>query len=179
MARSLLTRPALLAGAAATAVAFALSIRLAAPALTPPVNIVAFELAGTPDSATALLQAWGPAGTTYLRQSLWLDFGLIAGYTAFLTLACFLLRNRWQAQWPRLATLANLLGAGMLLAGACDVLENVALLQVLGASASPTWPALAAVAARVKFALLIVGTPFTWVGALVTLASSPLTSAKR
>jgi hypothetical protein len=173
MARPLLARPALFVGAAVTAVAFALSIRLTAPALTPAVDIVAFELAGTPDSASALLQTWGPAGTAYLRQSLWLDFGLILGYTVFLALACFLLRNRWQSQRPGLATLANLIGAGMLLAGACDVLENVALLQVLAASTNPAWSALAAVAARVKFVLLIVGAPFSWLGAVVTLASSP------
>jgi hypothetical protein len=174
MAPSLLARPVLLVGAAATAIAFALSIRLSAPALTPPVDIIALEMAGTPDSATALLQAWGPAGTAYLRQSLWLDFGLILGYTVFLTLACFLLRNRWQTQWPRLATLANLLGAGMLLAGVCDVLENLALFQVLAASANPMWAALAAVAARVKFTLLVIGVPFTWLGGLITLASSPV-----
>lgn len=173
MAPSLLARPALLVGAAVTAIAFALGIRLSTPALAPPVDIIAFELAGTPDSAAALLQTWGPTGTAYLRQSLWLDFGLILGYTTFLTLACFLLRNRWQARRPGLATLANLLGAGMLLAGVCDVLENVALFRVLAASPSPAWASLAAVAARVKFALLLVGAPFTWVGALVTLARSP------
>ncbi len=59
----------------------------------------------------------------------------------------------------------------MLVAGSCDVLENVALFQVLAASTDPRWTALAAVCARVKFGLLLVGVPFTWLGALLTLAS--------
>jgi hypothetical protein len=172
MAPPLFARPTIFAGAAATALAFALSIHFTAPAITPKVDIIAFELAGTPDSAAALLHAWGPVGTTYLRQSLWLDFGLILGYTVFLTLACFLLRNRWQNQRPALATLANLVGAGMLLAGTCDVLENLALFQVLASSINPTWTALAAVCARAKFTLLLVGAPFTWLGSLLTLATS-------
>lgn len=171
MGRSLLARPALLAGAAATALTFALSIHFSTPEITPPLDIIAFEQAGTPDSATVLLQAWGPAGTAYLRQSLWLDFGLILGYTVFLTLACFLLRNTWQSRMPKLATLANLVGAGMMLAGACDVLENIALFQVLAASTDPTWTALAAVCARAKFTLLLIGVPFTWLGSLLTLAT--------
>lgn len=172
MGRSLIARPTLLAATAVAALTFALGIHFSRPAVTPPIDILAFELAGTPDSAAVLLQAWGPVGTAYLRQTLWLDFGLILGYTGFLTLGCFLLRNTWQSRMPRLAILANLVGAGMLLAGACDVLENVALFQVLAASADPTWTALAAVCARAKLALLFVGVPFTWLGSLLTLAGS-------
>jgi hypothetical protein len=174
MARSLIDSPGVLIGAAATAIAFAISISVTAPAIVPPVNLTTLELAGTPDSAAILLQTWGAVGRAYVRQTLWLDFGLILGYTAFLTLACFLLRNRWQPTRPTLATLANLLGAGMLVAGACDVLENIALFRVLAASADPRWSALAAVCARVKFGLLLIGVPFTWLGALLTLSSRPV-----
>ena len=50
-------------------------------------GIVPFELAGDQDRADEILAEWGEDGQDAARESLWIDFGFLLAYGAFLTLA--------------------------------------------------------------------------------------------
>ncbi|MEA2474214.1 MAG: hypothetical protein QOE06_2129 [Thermoleophilaceae bacterium] len=115
-------------------------------------GIVGFELAWTTRHADRILAEWGPHGRDAARLSLWLDFLYIAAYSAFWALAARAARDfAGRAHWHRLAALGALAWPLGLAAGLFDVLEDIALLIVLGGSTGQPWPALASAFATLKF----------------------------
>src|SRR5262245_39136974 len=50
-------------------------------------GVIPFELTGGEDRANEILAEWGEEGQDAARQSLWIDFGFLVAYGAFLTLA--------------------------------------------------------------------------------------------
>ncbi|WP_111511968.1 hypothetical protein [Mycobacterium kyogaense] len=116
-------------------------------------GIIAFELAGTPDRASSMIDSWGPKGVAAARTSLWLDFGYMTTYGAFAVLLAEgadrrLARRRSGSRlfpWAQLAC-----GAAV----AADAAEGVALLNILGGRDRRTHAVRARRAALIKFALL-------------------------
>jgi pimeloyl-ACP methyl ester carboxylesterase len=104
-------------------------------------GIVGFELAGSAGAARDILVEWGSSGRDAARLSLWLDFAFLVAYGTFVTLAAAALGRR-----------AAVVAAP--LAAACDAVENVALLLVLGGRGGATAPVVAAVFAALKFVLI-------------------------
>jgi hypothetical protein len=118
-------------------------------------GIVPFELTGGQDRADEILAEWGEEGKDAARESLWIDFGFLLAYGAFLTLALAAVRDlAGERGWRRLAAIGAVavyfgaLGAGF------DALENICLLLTLG-GAGAALPLLATIFAACKFVLLI------------------------
>jgi hypothetical protein len=118
-------------------------------------GMIPFELTGGQERADEILGEWGADGRDAARQSLWIDFGFLLAYGAFLTLALGAVRDFVRRQGRRriaafgaVAVWFGALGAGF------DALENVCLLLTLD-DAGSVFPLLATIFASVKFILLI------------------------
>jgi hypothetical protein len=117
-------------------------------------GMVPFELTGGQGKADEILVEWGEEGQDAARESLWIDFGFLLAYGAFLTLALAATRDlAGRRGWARMAAVGSVaiyfgaLGAGF------DALENVCLLLTLGGSGA-AFPLLATIFASCKFVLL-------------------------
>jgi hypothetical protein len=117
-------------------------------------GMVPFELSGGEARANEILAEWGEDGRDAAREQLWIDYGFMLAYGAFLGLAAAairdLCRRRDLQRLTRIGEKAIWLGP---LAAAFDALENACLLLTVGGSGSP-FPTLATTFAAVKFALL-------------------------
>jgi hypothetical protein len=130
-------------------------------------GIVTFELTGGQDRADEIVAEWGEEGKEAARESLWIDFGFLLAYGAFLTLALRATRDAaGKRGWRRLAAIGVVaIWFGALAAG-FDALENVCLLLTLG-GASAFAPLLATIFAAAKF-LFIAGAFAYLLAALAT-----------
>jgi len=143
-----LRSPLLLAAAAMLALGGALLV-LGAPMTEHGHSILAFEFCAGAGDAERILRDWGDEGRDAAHLSLLLDFPFLLAYSAFLFLAN-----------------TGRVGRGAaVLAGACDVVENLALLLVLDGR-TDGWPVVAQGFATVKFASVSVALG----GALLRLA---------
>lgn len=127
-------------------------------------GIIPFELAGTPQRANRIMDAWGTEGRRAARLSLALDFPFLVAYSGLHANVCALasevLRERG---WQRAADLGALARTSQIAAGACDAAENAALLGVLGGRGNAL-PRVAQSFAAAKFALLAVGAAYAAAG---------------
>ena len=119
-------------------------------------GIIDFEFVGSAERAAEMLAEWGDDGRDYARWSLWIDFGFMAAYGAFLAVAAVAIRD-----FARERGLGRLAAAGIvapfLAIGAAlfDAAENTALLLIVGGHGGDIAPPLATACASVKFVLLI------------------------
>ncbi|HEU4905446.1 MAG TPA: hypothetical protein VFT19_04935 [Solirubrobacterales bacterium] len=127
-------------------------------------GMVPFELTGGQDRADEILAEWGEEGRDAARESLWIDFGFLLAYGAFLTLALAATRDLARRRaWRRMATVgAAIVSFGALAAG-FDALENICLLLTLD-DAGAALPLLATIFASVKFLLLAIAIAYLLVG---------------
>jgi hypothetical protein len=134
-------------------------------------GIVPFELAGGQDRADEILSEWGEEGQGAARESLWIDFGFLLAYGAFLTLALAAVRDLAKRRgWRRLAAIGGVVVSFGALGAAFDALENVCLLLALdGAGAG--FPLLATVFAACKFILLTGAIAYLLAGLAMRLRS--------
>ena len=117
-------------------------------------GIVPFELAGGQDRADEILSEWGEDGQDAARESLWIDFGFLLAYGAFLTLALAAVRDLARERgWRRLAAIGGFVVPFGALGAAFDALENVCLLLTLE-GAGTAFPLLATIFAGCKFVFL-------------------------
>jgi pimeloyl-ACP methyl ester carboxylesterase len=129
-------------------------------------GIIGFELAWDSEQSQRILAEWGDSGRDAARLSLWLDFLYLAAYAAFWTLAARAARDAAVRHgWRRLSAAGARLWPLPIVAGAFDVLENVALLVQLGGADGRGWPVVAASAATVKF--LAIGVAIAYVAYVV------------
>jgi hypothetical protein len=120
-------------------------------------GIIPFELAG-PAHSDAILARWGEDGRRWAIASLVLDFPFLVAYTALNLVLLERLSQRAVARGDRvLAALARPVAALQIIAGACDAIENAALLVVVTRRGDHNRAALARRAARTKFASLSIG----------------------
>jgi hypothetical protein len=134
-------------------------------------GMVAFELSGGPNGADEILAEWGEEGQDAARESLWIDFGFLLAYGAFLTLALAAVRDlARERNWRRLAAIGGAIVAFGALGAAFDALENVCLLLTLD-GAGDTLPLLATIFAACKFALLAVAIAYLLAGLTMWLRS--------
>ncbi len=113
-----------------------------------------FELAGSQSGADEILSEWGDDGQDAARESLWIDFGFLLAYGAFLTLAVAAVRDLAKHRgWRRLARIGAVAVSFGALAAGLDALEDVCLLLTLDGGGSAL-PVLATIFAVAKFALV-------------------------
>jgi hypothetical protein len=129
-------------------------------------GIVGLELAGSTGRVEEILAAWGHDGRAAARRSLLIDYGVLATYAPLMVGLCQRTADRMgRRRRARLAALGPTVAAAQIVAGACDVVENTALLRVLAGRREPL-PAVATTAASLKFALLAAGGVFLAAGLL-------------
>lgn len=117
-------------------------------------GIVPFELTGGQDRADEILAEWGEEGQDAARKSLWIDFGFLLAYGAFLTLALAAVRDATVKRgWQRLAAVGGVVVYFGAIAAGFDALENACLLLTLEGAGSAL-PLLATIFAACKFAFL-------------------------
>lgn len=117
-------------------------------------GMVTFELTGGQDRADEILSEWGEDGRDAAREQLWIDFGFMLAYGAFLTLALLMARDLARNRgWRRLATIGAVAVYFGALGAAFDMFENICLLLTVDESGS-VFPLLATIFASCKFLLL-------------------------
>jgi hypothetical protein len=132
-------------------------------------GMVPFELTGGQDRADEILSEWGEGGRDAARESLWIDFGFLLAYGAFLTLALAAVRDLARERgWRRLAAIGAVVLSFGALGAAFDALENVCLLLTL-AGAGAAFPLLATIFATCKFVLLTAAIAYLLAGLAVRL----------
>ncbi|HWJ43296.1 MAG TPA: hypothetical protein VNR67_07670 [Solirubrobacterales bacterium] len=132
-------------------------------------GIVSFELAGSADRSQEIQDEWGEDGRDAARQQLWIDYGFMLAYGAFLVLAAAATRDLARSRgWRRLVAIgAVAVPAGGIAAG-CDAIENACLLLTLGGAGA--WaPVTATAFAVAKFALLLVAIAYLLAGLAMRL----------
>ncbi len=137
-------------------------------------DIVAFELAGTPDRARTILDEWGPDGRAGATRAIKIDYGFLITYAVFLAVAVGSIAD---AVGERTRDWAKALGWGLaglvLAAGVFDAIESTAVLRVLdtyqsdGISGLATWTA--AIAASAKFLIVAAAVGYLLIGSVVLL----------
>ena len=130
-------------------------------------GIVGFELARTSDRAAEILGQWGDSGRDAARASLWIDFVYLITYAAFFWLA---VRSLSEALARRgadgLARFGRRIGMLPLVSAACDAVEDVFLLLVLGGHGGGSAPAIATAFATVKFVCIAIVIAYLLIGLL-------------
>jgi len=127
-------------------------------------GIVPFELTGGQDRADEILAEWGEEGRDAARESLWIDFGFLLAYGAFLTLALAATRELARRRgWARMAAVGAAIASFGALAAGFDALENICLLLALD-GAGAAFPLLATIFASVKFLLLAIAIAYLLAG---------------
>lgn len=132
-------------------------------------GMVPFELTGGQDRADEILSEWGEDGQDAARESLWIDFGFLLAYGAFLSLALAAVRDLARERgWRRLVAIGGVAVSFGALGAAFDALENVCLLLTLeGAGAA--FPLLATIFAACKFILLAAAIAYLLAGLAMRL----------
>lgn len=123
-----------------------------------PHGIVSLQLCHLAATCQAILDEWGATGRGFAMFSLGLDYLFIllysAGFIALLNITMRRLRPSWQA-------ISTWVGRLVLLAGACDAVENLLLLNLLQTPSVLAFAVPAAYLAALKFLLL--GVAALWV----------------
>jgi hypothetical protein len=132
-------------------------------------GIVSFELTGGQDRADEILAEWGEEGRDAAREQIWIDFGFLLAYGAFLTLALGAVRDMARNRgWRRLAAIGGVVvWFGALVAG-FDAIENICLLLTLD-GAGAAFPLLATIFASCKFVLLAIAIAYLLAGLAMRL----------
>lgn len=122
-----------------------------------PHGIVSFEIAGTSDAITRILESWGPEGRRRAAVSLRLDYVFLMAYATALSLLCGIVAQGWAASRPRLRQAGMLLAACQWLAAMLDAAENLLLQCILAGALGAHLPLAARWCALVKFTLIACG----------------------
>ncbi len=130
-------------------------------------NILDFELAGTTDRATQIINAWDMQDRIRAGFNLGFDYLYMPVYSTLIALACVwgagvLTYKKWRAT-------GLLLGWGLWVAALFDAVENVALTVILFGTVADPYPQMAQMCAILKFGLIVLGLVFAAVAAVVYL----------
>jgi hypothetical protein len=115
-------------------------------------SIVGLEFAGSLGRVEEIATEWGSHGVFLARWSLWIDFGFMASYGAFLTLAALSIRD-----FARERDLVALAAAGLVApylavaAPLLDAAENITWLLLLGGHGGDLAAGFATSCASLKF----------------------------
>jgi len=126
--------------------------------------IVSFELARTPERASAILASWSSPAKLYAAFGLGLDYLFMPSYAITIALGVLLASKR-HIGW--FASLGSWVGWGSLAAALFDAMENFALWKLMAHGVNSSWPQVAIWCASFKFGLIVIGIGFALLGALL------------
>lgn len=130
-------------------------------------GIVSFEFAGSLAASQAIIQSWQGEAKTWASLNMGLDFLFLFLYGSTIALACFLVSERMNRL--ALKRLGIWLAFGVLFAAALDIVENVALINLLLGSESGGLPILAKWMAIPKFILVLLSLLYVITGMIPAL----------
>ena len=134
-----------------------------------PYGIISFELAGTPQQATLILDSWDEQAKLHAAFGLGIDYLFMPAYAMAIGLACVLSAGAVRARrWP-LAGVGLFLAWALWLAALLDAIENIALVSILFEYGMGSWPAIAYWCALVKFGLVFAGMIYAFYGLVIRL----------
>lgn len=137
-------------------------------------GMVPFEVTGGQSRADEILSDWGEKGQDAARESLWIDFGFLLAYGAFLTLALVATRDLARDRgWDRLTTIGGVVVSFGAIGAGFDVLENICLLLTLD-GAGAAFPLLATIFASLKFAFLAIAIAYLLAGLAMQVIRRPV-----
>jgi ABC-type glycerol-3-phosphate transport system substrate-binding protein len=132
-------------------------------------GMVTFELSGGQERADEILAEWGDEGQDAAREQIWIDYGFLLAYGAFLTLALASTRDLARERgWARMAASGRFVVYFGALAAAFDAIENTCLLLTLDGSGA-AFPLLATIFAGCKFVLLAIAIAYLLAGLAMRL----------
>ncbi len=117
-------------------------------------TIIEFEMAKTPDNAALLISGWGPEGVSRFLKGIYSDFLFIIGYTGLLLYGCRYMGHFSGHYIFRKA--GRLFSFLAIVAGICDVIENVGMLFTIKQRAISWVVEFTYDMARVKFSLVLI-----------------------
>ncbi|HCB13560.1 MAG TPA: hypothetical protein DEP36_08365 [Gammaproteobacteria bacterium] len=134
-----------------------------------PLGILSLQFAGELSSALLILDSWGETARLHAAFNLGFDYLFLVVYALFLSAACSWLARARQPTSQGFATARFILAWAVFAAAALDMIENVALWQLLLGSMNAHWPILATACATVKFAIILTGIGYIVIGAWAVL----------
>ncbi len=126
-----------------------------------PNGIVSFEFAGNLENSQMILASWSGSAMFYAGLSMGLDFLFLIAYSITLTLGCLLLGKKLGTRWQ---AIGNWVAGGIVAAAGLDLVENLALVNLLTGSSKLIFPPLAAWCAGLKFGLVAIGLSYILIG---------------
>jgi len=140
-------------------------------------SILDWEFAWSEEGAEEIRAHWGDEGEDAARLSLWIDFGYLLVYGAFLLLATAATRDFATARgFRRLAAVGTVAIAAAAAAPVCDAIEDVWLLIALAGEGGDLAPLLGGVFASLKFVALAVAVVYLLVGLVARLRTRAATA---
>lgn len=134
-----------------------------------PLGILSLQFAGGLSSALMILNSWGETERLYAAFNLGLDYLFLVFYALFLSLTCSYVARARQPASKGFSTTGFLLAWAMYAAAALDMVENVALWQLLLGSMNVHWPTLATACATLKFGIILTGVGYIVISLLAML----------
>ena len=131
-------------------------------------GIVSFEFAKDLENSKAMIDSWNAASTKAAYSSLILDFLFLIVYSFFIGLLIHKIVQRTKEN-SFISKVGVLLIWGVFLAALFDVIENIALLNLLSGNLSQVWSSIAYYFAILKFALIFGGIIYILIGWLLIL----------
>lgn len=133
-----------------------------------PFGIISFEFAKDLSKSEAILNSWNALAKTSAGMSMGFDFLFLIIYALFFALLIHKLNERiWKGSE------INIIGVILIwlifLAAFCDIIENIALIQLLLGDLLQKWSSIAFYSAIFKFFLLTVGLLFTIITSFVLI----------
>lgn len=131
-----------------------------------PRGVLSFELSWNRAGAEAVLASWPGELRDRAKQQIGIDFAFLAIYPLALSLSCARLS---ESPLDTMAPVGVFLAWAVLVAGPLDLVENLAMLRMLGRGASDTMARLASWCAGVKFTLVYAALGYLVLQSLVVL----------
>ena len=132
-----------------------------------PGGIITFELVGTLEGSQQIINSWQGEAMTWAGINMGLDFLFLALYGVTIAMACMLVSERLPD--PRMKKLGVWLAVGILAAVLLDIVENLALIQLLLGSDCEILPVLAKWCAIPKFLLVLLSLLYALGGVIPVL----------
>ncbi len=134
-----------------------------------PSGIVSFELAFTQARAQEIISSWNSDAQLRAAFIQGLDFLFPLIYSSALGLGCLITARILLLRGKPLQSIGSLLAWGLLLAAACDYLENIALVAELFGWIETPFPQIAAICAVIKFSMIFLAIGYILYGLVIRI----------
>ena len=121
-----------------------------------PMGIVSFELAKNLDMAIKIMGSWDVVAITSAKLSMTFDFLFLTVYGVSIGFLIHVLNDKVWAN-SRFYSYSVILIYLVFIASFCDIVENIALLQLLSGKLNQVWSSIAFYFAIIKFILILIG----------------------